>query len=383
VLQGAQITSSVGHPFKRKNRGPGDIGGEFFTQRSYVIGLNARSHGTWIGRYEGDGANSKATVVFDGFINPIPINSGSSNMFPSALFSSQAEMDAKGTTAISRCKPTNSVGDAATFLGELLKDGLPSMVGHTLWKDKTQRARDAGSEFLNVEFGWLPMVNDIRKLATAVSHASTVLGQYERDAGRQVRRNYTFPIETQVEKLNYPAGDGFPFIQPSSSVFRFSLGQGYPTVTSTIKKTSWFSGAFTYHLPSGYDNRNAMDRYALYARKVLGAEPTPELIWNLAPWSWAVDWFSNAGDVVSNLSDWAVDGLVMRYGYVMETITHEVAYTWTPTTTVRGKPVPTPVTFGTITKQRRQANPFGFGVTWDGLSPLQAAIAAALGLSRS
>jgi ABC-type polysaccharide/polyol phosphate export permease len=34
------------------------------------------------------------------------------------------------------------------------------------------------------------------------------------------------------------------------------------------------------------------------------------------------------------------------------------------------------------TKQRYRANPFGFGITWDGLSPLQLAIAAALGITR-
>jgi hypothetical protein len=34
------------------------------------------------------------------------------------------------------------------------------------------------------------------------------------------------------------------------------------------------------------------------------------------------------------------------------------------------------------TKVRRKANPFGFGITWAGLSQRQQAIAAALGLTR-
>jgi len=46
-----------------------------------------------------------------------------------------------------------------------------------------------------------------------------------------------------------------------------------------------------------------------------------------------------------------------------------------------------PVTVPTLTlvaetKVRRPANPFGFGITWGGLSPFQLSIAAALGLSR-
>jgi len=37
----------------------------------------------------------------------------------------------------------------------------------------------------------------------------------------------------------------------------------------------------------------------------------------------------------------------------------------------------------TNSKKRRGANPFGFGLTWSGLTATQQAIAAALGLTRS
>jgi hypothetical protein len=48
-----------------------------------------------------------------------------------------------------------------------------------------------------------------------------------------------------------------------------------------------------------------------------------------------------------------------------------------------GSTVPVqPLTMVTETKQRVGANPFGFGLTWDGLSPLQKAIAAAVGITR-
>jgi hypothetical protein len=38
--------------------------------------------------------------------------------------------------------------------------------------------------------------------------------------------------------------------------------------------------------------------------------------------------------------------------------------------------------FEVVTKRRTEANPFGFGVSWKGLSPFQLSIAAALGISR-
>jgi hypothetical protein len=127
-----------------------------------------------------------------------------------------------------------------------------------------------------------------------------------------------------------------------------------------------------------------MDRAALMASKIFGLELTPEVAWNLSPWSWAADWFTNAGDVISNLTDWATDGLVLRYGYVMEHTIASNTYTFVGKTGFSNTSVrPSPVTLVTETKRRVKANPFGFGVTWGGLSPRQLAITAALGITNA
>jgi len=145
----------------------------------------------------------------------------------------------------------------------------------------------------------------------------------------------------------------------------------------------WFSGAFTYYMPSGYNTRNVMYREAQRVKKLLGLTIDPEVVWNLAPWSWAADWFSSSGDVLSNISDWASDGLVLRYGYMMEfTSTHDSYYHTGPTGLLDSSIQPSSVTLVAETKLRRRATPFGFGLTWSGLTPRQLAIAAALGLSR-
>jgi len=124
-----------------------------------------------------------------------------------------------------------------------------------------------------------------------------------------------------------------------------------------------------------------MARYARYADKLLGISPTPDALWNLAPWSWAIDWFSNTGDVVSNISDWATDGLVMQYGYQMvHTITRD-NYVPLGSDLIDGS-FSRPFTMVVETKQRRKANPFGFSLSWNGLSPVQQAIALAIGLTR-
>jgi hypothetical protein len=160
---------------------------------------------------------------------------------------------------------------------------------------------------------------------------------------------------------------------------------GKPAVEDVIEfsQNRWFSGAFTYHLPTGYDSRLKMASLAQRANVLYGTALTPKSVWNLAPWSWAVDWFSSAGSVVKNLSDVAQYGLVMPWGYIMEhTIVRRVITSLNTNYYADVLPMPS-VVLVTETKIRRQANPFGFGVSYDGLSPLQNAILAALGLSRS
>jgi hypothetical protein len=118
-------------------------------------------------------------------------------------------------------------------------------------------------------------------------------------------------------------------------------------------------------------------------REILGLDLTPSTLWNLAPWTWAVDWFSNAGDVISNMSDWQDDGLVLRYGYMMEHSRATYAYTFEGPTGLNGSLRPQPVVYVSESKRRVKATPFGFGLTWGGLTPIQLAIAAALGISKS
>jgi hypothetical protein len=122
----------------------------------------------------------------------------------------------------------------------------------------------------------------------------------------------------------------------------------------------------------------------LQAHKILGLELTPETLWNLAPWSWAADWFGNIGDLFHNANSLASDGLVMRYGYIMEHTRVRDTYVFSgPTGLVSwysGRP--TPLILTSETKLRRRATPFGFGKTFAGLTTRQKAIAAALGINR-
>jgi hypothetical protein len=274
--------------------------------------------------------------------------------------------------------------DAAQALGELYREGLPHLIGSQSWKARNGIARDASSDYLNVQFGWRPLINEITDFANVVTKFDTVLAQYERDSGKVVRRRYEFPIETSSS--NWIENDNPILAALAWPGNLFQPSTGGASSVSVVEETSirrWFSGAFTYYLPSEYDSRSKIGRIALLADR-LGLTPTPDTVWELTPWSWAVDWFSNTGDVISNVSDFGTGGLVMHYGYLMEhSIRARTYYQERSGYRINGKPVPAgPLTLVTETKVRRQANPFGFGVTWEGLSTFQASILAALGISR-
>lgn len=388
-VPGKQMTVSEGHEWPPvKGSRLTDRGGDFFTSRSYFVPHTVNY--TVLKHFES--GTSGPLQTFDGSLVPaVPtLASGSAAvdaLFPPSAARSNAELNGMGATAIARCKPGDPMLSLSTSLAELIREGIPTILGQSIWQARTLSAlrKGIGSEFLNYQFGYRPIVSDILKFGDIVSRTGELLKQYERDAGRVVRRQYSFPIErtsteVQVYDSVYPLYiSGLP-----------GFGQ-YPHAESMIGKVVkrsdtfrrvWFSGAFTYYLPSDYHSRNRLVELSEKANVLLGTKLTPETIWNLTPWSWAADWFGSTGDVLSNLTSFQTNGLVMHYGYVMEqsiaTHTYSHVYRGNQATPARV----CEASFVTEVKQRREANPFGFGITWDGLSSSQKAIAVALGISR-
>lgn len=379
TVKGTQKTVSEGNPVSKIIPGnTDDIGSEFYT-----INRVAQLFGKDIHLFSIDRPFGSSIEYVHKYAGPIAPLDPRKVSFPPDLSSSDDMLDEFGATAISRCEPTNSVADLSTAFGEIIKDGLPKLANLHLWKSRTSTARKASGEYLNQVFTNLPFLSEVKDTLKGVSRANELLAQYERDAGTVVRRRYDFPLE-RSETTSKPFTQEYPFIFSGMHLDRWPAsnpGWGPVTRRRVTTKKRWFAGAFTYYLPYDYNSRSTVERYGLLADKILGAELTPETVWELAPWSWAVDWFSNAGDVVKNVSSYATNGLIMRYGYVMETTMTVDTYTHDLDRLKTGQPCGI-LEMVTITKKRRKANPFGFGVSWEGLSPFQLSIIAALGISR-
>lgn len=386
---GYQVTDSENHPSWKgsydKGTLTGDVGGNFYSRKQQLIAEAAQwthAHGTRdvTALY---GTPATRTDDYDG---PFLAMAPDLCVFPPEP--SGSNLYSLGATAIDRCKPTNNVADLATALIELRNEGIPKILGATLWAERTSLARALGGEYLNSEFGWKPMISDIQNIVSAVAHASDILDAYERGSGQVVRRRYTFPAVKTESRMVAPensaprAGRDYT---PHGSSSTDALIHPSITAKQTMReyrtwKQAWFSGAFTYHLPTGYRSRNALIDNGIKAKKLLGLDLNPETLWNVMPWSWAIDWFTNAGDVISNLTDWANDGLVLKYGYMMEHCFSSYRYYVDSPSVVRGSNV-SPMIAYIETKRRQVASPFGFDITWSGFSPRQVAISVALGLT--
>jgi hypothetical protein len=280
------------------------------------------------------------------------------------------QLDAAGTTGIARTAPTKSVSNLPVDIAEIFADGLPSLPGKAAEAYTRSMRKRAGSEYLNVEFGWKPFISSLQDFAHAVVDSETLINDYVAGANRGIRVATTLSDEQKI-------GQWYGRFTPSPSN---SGGIGFldGSVTERVFQKTWFEGMFTYYLPLGNGLGDKLSRHASLARKLLGNPLSVETVWNVSPWSWAADWVSNTGDVMAANSALGTDGLVLKYGYVMSHTGKE--------TMMSASNSKCPVVSSrriVETKVRRAATPYGFGVDLDGLSARQVAILAALGLSRS
>jgi len=297
-------------------------------------------------------------------------------LFPSSAL----ELNALGAIGISKSLPTNPISGLGQFLGEL-RD-LPRAINPMLWAGKTKRfqqlAQNGSSEYLNVQFGWKPFVEDIIDTLQTLENHQSHIASYASRSGQHIRRRRTVlesrttPVTTVIAASN--AG-------PNPTPTTVASGGSLRKITHQTRRV-WFSGAFTYYLPEIDGSISSYyKRYSAYAHKLYGVSLNPHLLWQLAPWSWAVDWFTNTGHVIRNWQAFTNQGLVMHYGYVMEEKILGEDY-WLQGYKMSSCSSPSIIdTRYEVSRVRRQATPYGFGLNPASFSPFQKGIIAALGIN--
>lgn len=359
-----QTTVSQGHkgpPYKE--------GGDFDTIRSFMIRQKTPSSYIgddrpfpWGSKYEGNSVLSCAEF-------PVSILPAA----PTAIADDSLPYGAVGWNKFKPGRPGVQLGQDILELGEIPKTILDL-------KSKVKSLRDLAHKHLAWEFGAAPLISDLRYIYHLQKNLQKRLEQLARDNGRPVRRRGLITTKSTVgaSTSSIPGVSLIPGIgwydNRQGSILRVvSSDSGLQT-----KAEYTFAARFRYWIPDiGEDRWTRKAEAAL-----LGLNPSLSLLYQVTPWSWLVDWFSNVGDVIDNLSYNAAENLVADYAYVMGAYTN---YRTLKVTNVysKGLNLSAKLDIGQTRKVRHAASPFGFGLTINTLSGRQMAILTSLGLVKS
>lgn len=272
-------------------------------------------------------------------------------------------------------KPTKPSFEALNAIHELRE--LPGMLRQRFHKNNL---KNIGSYWLALQFGWKPLLNDCIKLVNLQQSMQQRLNWLLRNNGKPVRRRIQIASSSDSTMVSYPSVSGY--VQSPGFVSRFYSGaRGYNEKT-TLTDRVWASARFRYWLPKGPRD---IDYKRRLIAELYGFAPRPSVIYNAMPWTWLLDWFTSAGDVVSNLDAGVADRLAADYFYVMRekharSERHSFCGYYPPG---GGRIVIS--TFASkdrFLKTRLKGNPFGFNTNENDLSGMQLSILGALGLSR-
>ncbi len=301
-----------------------------------------------------------------------------------------------GPEAMRRLDPTRIKGipTLARSIAELAREGIPrnpAKILSDLVNAKKMAGKRTGSDYLAVNFGWKPLLSDLIAIVQTYQNIRPLVAQLLRDEGQSVRRSGTLdkirertePTETFFN-ITPKIGTGTAGAFPNTSD-----GYGRVMTWTETREDVWFAGKGNYVLPETFDQPSDSDiENFLSIQKAL---LSPAIVYDLIPWTWLVNWFTNLGDIVANAYGSGVGTYTAQYCYLMRRrkVTEYFVGTDLPTyefQTFRAIPVTkirnVTATVTKTTLERIAATPYGFGLTLDELSPSQWAILTALGLSR-
>jgi len=216
--------------------------------------------------------------------------------------------------------PALSAFDAAAFLArvnpnagqigipENIKDfkDLPKLIqlgGNTILK------KGAGA-YLNYQFGWKPLISDIKKLMNFTGRVNKKINElhalYENGG---LHRRRTLDNDSVSAQSSYTA----------TGVSVTTINLKLSTVT---RRQRW---ATTRFVPTTLPPKDESDYRRRAVQIVLGMDLSPSTAWQLMPWSWLIDWFSNVGDYLVQFNNTcpvrATPPCLMTYTQTIETHT--------------------------------------------------------------
>lgn len=239
----------------------------------------------------------------------------------------------------------------------------------------------AANNHLEISFGWLPLVGATQRFVKEYIDREKTAQQLVRDNGRRIRRKIVVYRNEDYSEVEYDHGYGY--LNPNLGM-KFYAEAPHGKLRTGFSDRVWAMAQFMYWLPSLPDPVRFKDALM---RELFGVGlPSLKTIYELMPWSWLIDYFTNLGDIVSNMSSGVEDRLATDRFYVMrqrEGVTIRTAQ-WQMWDDERGD---TPIQCNALSKTvfvhktRMQGHPFDPYFSGEDLSLMQASILGALGIS--
>lgn len=293
-----------------------------------------------------------------------------------------------GNRAISRTAPTSPNANLAQTSAEIIREKGIALPGSSFSQWLNSRAlfyRSIGKEYLNVAFGWQPFINDLFKIVKQMLEINEEIRKYTALSELDVDRRYDFlPLSTTSSEEN---DFGSVNMGPGSNIASWAelyngSTSGKLRISRQREERIYFTARYWYSVDPGNGLLNKLHAYEQLSNKLLGTRITPTVLWELAPWSWLIDWFVDIQSSITTAGLLRDDGLQMPYAYLMRETRASEAYTVSGLSFVSGPTGPFTATSHLVKKERVRGTPFGFGVNPDGISAGKWAILAALAISK-
>lgn len=344
-----------------------------FSRENYLANGNTESYRYKLVGNVADGASTLGNP--SGFLFD-------ANNVPDLAHSTFGDPSSYGATGWNMYKPGKPGADLGVFIAEM-KD-IPHMLRETakFFRDAGRGAifsgRRLGNTSLNVQFGWMPFLNDMCKFYNTHQTLDKRIGRLIQYNGRWERRGGPVAQTSTVDDT-YEA-ERITMFSPAYSSMLYVLSTCKYRRIRYTNRHIWFEAAFRYYIPEHKLKSVWWNRAAV--AQMFGGTISPSVLWEATPWSWLIDWFSNAGDVFANMSDGLAENLAAKYAYVMGTTEVTEVHSHHANGATSGG-VHFDTTYTWTSKTRLGADPFGFGLTVDDFSIRQWSILASLGLARS
>jgi hypothetical protein len=395
---------------QQDNRSVGDAGLAEFRVYREVLTVDACS-----GMYNGFPGTS---YPVDNFVVGWP----SDSEFPPVTVYTErtsAQMTEVGQRLYLSAIPNRDQADLGTVMGEVVSNPVRALVipGQSLkraldarwWQRQARRsgiplrardrhrrlrglpleeARAAADDYLAYIFGVRPTINSLDQLAASINRsrqsAETVV-RNSRDGNfdpKKMRRKRSLP--SKVSTATESRICHLPSDHRGLGLEVWGLG----TYSHESTQDVWFSASFRMDTS---DTETWLDKCSEFFHsvdRVTGLGLDIRTAWDLIPFSFMVDWFTNTGDLLEERQVRADYNIVCEYGYIMchtrDLRILSAAGVFNAPQVNRGGSAAT-VHYERLveTKQRNQCKSFGFLTDFSSLNPFQWSALTALGLSNA